>query len=171
MTAAKKLLVAILGFNSVAGSNSVTPGELLAAPKGGVIKPGEVARQVDELGGSLSRSQRQFLDDLAERYPAGSTARMMAEGVRKLQPGDTVIGFMTRDGKLIGQFADPSLGHDALSVMTPGLRSQIQSGQAIAITVGKSKDGVIRVFGSGTFPPPGGTLSDLFKRLAEKLVE
>jgi hypothetical protein len=94
----------------------------------------------------------------------------MTANVRFLQPGETLIGFMTRDGKLIGQFADPSVGHDALSYSYAGLRSKLQSGQAIAITIGKAADGTIKVFGSGVFPPPGGVLTESLRKLAAALV-
>ncbi|HUY93112.1 MAG TPA: hypothetical protein VMV10_30565 [Pirellulales bacterium] len=87
-----------------------------------------------------------------------------------LQPGETVIGFMTQDGKLIGEFADPSVGHDAMSYLYPGLRSMLKSGQAVAITVGKTKHGAVKAFGSGAFPPPGGVLSAQLRRPAAKLV-
>ncbi|HVW38957.1 MAG TPA: hypothetical protein VHB99_16695 [Pirellulales bacterium] len=89
---------------------------------------------------------------------------------RKLQPGETVIGFMTQDGKLIGEFGEPSLGHDAMSYLYPGLRGMLKSGQAIAITLGKTLNGAIRAFGSGAFPPPGGVLSAQLRQLAAKLV-
>jgi hypothetical protein len=79
---------------------------------------------------------------------------------------------MRSDGSLIGQLSEPSIGHDTLSYAYPGLRSLLASGQAIAITIGKRRDGTIVVFGSGCFPPPGGgPLSDHFKELAAKLVE
>lgn len=96
----------------------------------------------------------------------------MAAARRKLNPGETVIGFVRLDGSLVGQFADPNIGHDALSYNYPGLRAQLNGGQAIAITIGKGLDGTIRVLGSGCFPPPGGVpLSASFKALVAKLVE
>ena len=140
------------------------------APNRGVLNPQGIANQVDELGGTLSPAQREFLDDLAQRYPAGSTARMMAEGMRRLNPGETVIGFMTRDGKLIGELADAKLGHAVLSDLYPHLASRLKSGDAIAITLFKMRDGTIKAFGSGTFPPPGGTLSGYLQKFAERLV-
>ena len=92
--------------------------------------------------------------------------------IQKLAPGETLIGFMRPDGSLIGQFSEPSIGHDALSYAYPGLRPLLASDQAIAITIGKRQDGTIVVFGSGCFPPPGGgPLSDDFKGLAARLVE
>lgn len=96
----------------------------------------------------------------------------MATARRKLNPGETVIGFVRPDGSLIGLLSDPSIGHDALSYSYPGLRAQLNGGQAIAITIGKGLEGTIRVFGSGCFPPPGGVpLSESFKALVAKLVE
>jgi len=80
----------------------------------------------------------------------------MSRAVRELKPGEVVIGFMTRYGKQIGDFADPAVGHDVLADRTPDLRSQLKSGQAIGITVGKNSVGEIFAFGSGVFPPPGG---------------
>lgn len=44
----------------------------------------------------------------------------MAAARRRLNAGETVIGFVRRDGSLVGQFADPSIGHDALSYNYPG---------------------------------------------------
>jgi hypothetical protein len=94
----------------------------------------------------------------------------MTAGIRILQPGETVIGFMTPDGKLIGQFADPGIGHDVLSYTNPNLRANLQSGQAIAITIGKANDGSIWAFGSGAFPPPGGVMTEAMRKLAVALV-
>lgn len=83
-----------------------------------------------------------------------------------------MIGFMQPDGSPIGAFADAAIGHDAHSCTVPGLRSQLASGHAIAITIGKSASGVIHVFGSGAFPVPGGMpLSQAYKELAKQLVE
>jgi len=83
-----------------------------------------------------------------------------------------VIGFMQADGSLIGDFVDAAIGHDVHSYTVPGLRSQLSSGHAIAITIGKSASGVIHVFGSGAFPAPDGKpLSQTFKELAKQLVE
>lgn len=91
---------------------------------------------------------------------------------RKLSVGEFVIGFMRPDGRLIGRFAHPRLGHDALADKHPGLRSDLGHGRAIAITIGKHTDGTIHVFGSGHFPPPGGVpLSAQMKALAARLVE
>jgi hypothetical protein len=39
----------------------------------------------------------------------------MAASRRKLSPGETVIGFVRLDGSLVGQFADPVVGHSALA--------------------------------------------------------
>jgi hypothetical protein len=96
----------------------------------------------------------------------------MQPAVRKLAPGEVVIGFIRQDGSLIGEFADAAIGHDAHSYTVPGLRSQLANAQAIAVTIGKASDGTIRVFGSGAFPPPGGgPLSAALKQLAGQLVE
>jgi hypothetical protein len=96
----------------------------------------------------------------------------MSQAVRKLAPGEVVIGFIRPDGTLIGEWADASIGHDAHSYTVAGLRSQLAGGQAIAVTIGKSAAGKIRVFGSGAFPPPGGgPLSRGLRDLASKLVE
>lgn len=96
----------------------------------------------------------------------------MAVTRRKLNPGETVIGFVRPDGSLIGQFADPAVGHQSLAFRYPGLLTKLKTGHAIAITIGKRPDGTIMVFGSGHFPPPGGMpLSASFKALVEKLVE
>jgi hypothetical protein len=92
--------------------------------------------------------------------------------VRVLQPGEVVIGFIRLDGRLIGSLADASLGHDALSYTIPGVRAQLAMGQAVAVTIGKSTTGVIKVFGSGAFPPPGGVpLSKILRDLASQLVQ
>ena len=80
----------------------------------------------------------------------------MPQAVRKLTPGEVVIGFVRPDGSLIGDLADAAVGHDNHSYSVSGLRAQLAAGQAIAVTVGKSAAGVIQVFGSGAFPPPGG---------------
>lgn len=45
----------------------------------------------------------------------------MAVVRRKLNPGEIVIGFVCPNGQLIGQFAEPSIGHEALSDQYPGL--------------------------------------------------
>lgn len=96
----------------------------------------------------------------------------MAVARHKLNPGETVIGFVRPDGSLIGQFADPAIGHQALAACYSGLTSQLNAGQAIAITIGKRLDDRIVVFGSGCFPPPGGLpLGASFKGLVAKLVE
>jgi hypothetical protein len=96
----------------------------------------------------------------------------MPQAVRKLTPGEVVIGFIRPTGELIGELADASIGHDAHSYTVPGLRSQLASGQAIAITIGKMSSGKITVFGSGAFPPPGGgSLSRSLKGHASRLVE
>lgn len=47
----------------------------------------------------------------------------MAVTRRKLNPGETVIGFVRPDGSLIGQFADPAIGHQALAARYAGLTS------------------------------------------------
>ena len=96
----------------------------------------------------------------------------MSQAARKLTPGEVVIGFIQPDGKLIGELVDAGIGHDAHSYTLPGLRSQLASGQAIAVTIGKTASGAIRVFGSGAFPPPGGSpLSKVLKARASQLVE
>lgn len=96
----------------------------------------------------------------------------MGKARRKLAPGETIIGFIRPDGTLIGQFARPRVGHDALADNYPGLRSDLNAGRAIAITIGNRSDGIIEVFGSGYFPPPGGVpLSAHLKSLAARLVE
>jgi hypothetical protein len=96
----------------------------------------------------------------------------MPQAVRKLSPGEVVIGFMTVDGKLIGELAEPRIGHARLSLGMEGLLARLSSGQAVAITIGKSASGIITVFGSGAFPPPGGKpLSQELKDRARRLVE
>lgn len=96
----------------------------------------------------------------------------MAAARRKLNPGEIVIGFVRPNGRLIGQFADPNIGHEAWSDQYPGLRSKLKAGQAIAVSIGKRTDGRIQVFASGHFPPPAGVpLSQDFKQLVAKLVE
>jgi hypothetical protein len=96
----------------------------------------------------------------------------MPQDVRKLALGEVIIGFMTPDGKLIGEFAEARVGHEALSLRTEGLRAKLASGQAVAITLGKSATGAITVFGSGAFVPPGGKpLSEELKDRARRLVE
>jgi hypothetical protein len=96
----------------------------------------------------------------------------MAAAVRKLVPGEVIIAFVRPDGTLIGDFADPSLGHDTLSYSVPSLRGKLATGHAIAITLAKTQDGKIKVFGSGAFPPPeGGLLSPALRELCSKLVE
>ena len=96
----------------------------------------------------------------------------MPKAVRKLTPGDVVIGFIRPDGELIGHLVDAAIGHDVHSYTIPGLRSKLATGQAIAVTIGKTTSGVIKVFGSGAFPPPGGgALSQALRDLASQLVE
>jgi hypothetical protein len=96
----------------------------------------------------------------------------MSQAVRKLSPGEVVIGFIRPGGELIGELTDAAIGHDAHSYSVSGLRSQLSSGQAIAVTIGKTADGVVKVFGSGAFPPPGGgPLSQTLKEHAARLVE
>ena len=96
----------------------------------------------------------------------------MAKARRKLDPGEIVIGFVRPNGRLFGQFANPSIGHEALSDRYPGLRSKLMAGQAIAVSIGKRTDGRIQVFASGHFPPPGGVpLSQGFRELVAQLVE
>ncbi|HEX5500157.1 MAG TPA: hypothetical protein VFX03_13055 [Thermomicrobiales bacterium] len=63
-----------------------------------------------------------------------------------------------------------AVGDDAMSYLYPGVRDMLKSRQAIAITIGKTKNGEIKAFGSGTFPPPGGVLSGPLRQLAAKLV-
>jgi hypothetical protein len=96
----------------------------------------------------------------------------MPPSVRKLSPGEWVIGFMTLDGALIGELVALDVGHDELSLRVEGLREKLATGQAMGITIGKLQAGDIRIFGSGYFPPPqGGPLSERLRNLARKLVE
>ncbi len=96
----------------------------------------------------------------------------MSQAVRQLTPGEVVIGFIRLDGELIGELVDAAIGHDVHSYSVPGLRSQLASGQAIAVTIGKTSSGAIMVFGSGAFPPPGGgILTQTLKDLASQLVK
>jgi hypothetical protein len=96
----------------------------------------------------------------------------MPQAVRKLTPGQVVIGFMTLDGQLIGELVQPEVGHDELSLRALGLRAKLASGHAVGITIGKSPEGEIRVFGSGYFPPPGGArLGEALQNAARRLVE
>jgi hypothetical protein len=91
---------------------------------------------------------------------------------RQLKPGETLIGFISLDGKLIGEFASPAIGHEMLALQVPGLRSRLERGQAIGITIGKRDDGTISVFGSAAFSPTGAQpLSEALKELARRLVE
>ncbi len=96
----------------------------------------------------------------------------MPQSIRKLAPGELVIGFMTIDGALIGELVEPDIGHEELSLSVEGLRAKLATGQVIGITIGKSPAGDVRVFGSGRFPPPYGVpLSIRLRDLARKLVE
>jgi len=96
----------------------------------------------------------------------------MSQAVRKLTPGEVVIGFIGPNGELIGELVDASIGHDTHSYTVPGLRSQLASGHATAVTIGKTSGGAIKVFGSGAFPAPGGgPLNQTVRDLASRLVE
>jgi hypothetical protein len=96
----------------------------------------------------------------------------MSQAVRKLTPGEVVIEFVRPNGDLIGELVDASVGHDAHSYTIPGLRSLLASGHAIAITIGKTASGAIKVFGSGAFPAPGGgSLAAALRDAATHLVE
>lgn len=83
----------------------------------------------------------------------------MSQPVRKLFPGEVVIGFVRPTGELIGELVDAAVGHDVHCYSVPHLRSQLARGHAIAVTIGKASDGSIKVFGAGAFPPPGGVRS------------
>ncbi|MBN1548185.1 MAG: hypothetical protein JW902_16145 [Syntrophaceae bacterium] len=90
----------------------------------------------------------------------------------RLKPGQCVIGFMKKDGTLIGKFADPKIGHESLASQL-GVYDLAKNGSVIAITIckGCSREN-IRAFGSGMFPPPGGgPMPEYLRTLAEKLVE
>jgi hypothetical protein len=79
---------------------------------------------------------------------------------------------MSPDGKLIGEFASPAVGHDILVLQVPGLKTRVARGHAVAITIGKRLDGTIAVLGSGGYPLPGGQpLSQEMKDRARRLVE
>jgi hypothetical protein len=78
----------------------------------------------------------------------------MAHVVRKLSPGEVVIGLMTLSGKRIGELTSPDVGHDELSSRVPGLRARLAAGQAIGITLMKTKESAIKVFAPGYFPHP-----------------
>jgi hypothetical protein len=96
----------------------------------------------------------------------------MSQAVRKLTPGAVVIGFVRPNGDLIGELVDASIGHDAHSYAIPGLPSLLASGHAIAITIGKTASGAIKVFGSGAFShPSGGSLTTTLRDAATRLVE
>lgn len=90
---------------------------------------------------------------------------------RQLKTGETLIGFMSLDGKLIGEFAGPAMGHEMLALQVPGLRSRLEN-KAIGITIGKKPDGTISVFGSAAFSPIGAQpISQALKDRARRLVE
>ena len=96
----------------------------------------------------------------------------MSQAVRKLSPGEVVIGFIHPEGTLIGELVDAQIGHEELSYRAESLRSKLASGLAIAITIGKRDDGTVKVLGSGAFPPlGGGPLSNTLRNLAATLVE
>lgn len=96
----------------------------------------------------------------------------MSQAVRKLTPGEVVIGFIRPDGSLIGELVSVAISHEAHSYSVSGLRDKLITGQAIAVTIGKTLKGEIQVFGSGMFPPPGGRkLSHQLRMLAGRLVE
>ncbi len=133
------------------------------------VSPLKIAAQVESMGGKLGARELQFLDKLAARSPSLPGIVNMA-GRRALSPGETVIGFMRRDGTLIGAIEHPRIGHDLLASRL-GITSAAKNGDVIAFTVGKSSSGSIRGFGSGTFPPPGGIMDDGIRALVEALFE
>jgi len=104
--------------------------------------------------------------------PLKFTVPPMSQAVRKLTPGEVVIGFINPNGELVGELVDVAVGHEAHSYSVSGLRARLSSGRVIAVTIGKSSSGEIRVFGSGMFPPPGGgRLNPALCELASRLVE
>jgi hypothetical protein len=87
-------------------------------------------------------------------------------GPQFVEPGKMKIGFMTRDGKLIGgKLYEPRIGHEDLASQL-NLFNQVKSGAAIGISVGKTSDGSINSFGSARFGP----LTDAQKAMANKLI-
>ena len=71
----------------------------------------------------------------------------------ELRPGQTLIGFMTADGRLVGSWAKPSLGHERLAAVLNLKRSSGLKLGVVAITVGKRSDGGVQAFGSGSYGP------------------
>lgn len=131
----------------------------------------EVRKQVEQLGGELSNADRDFVNGINGQNGAANVV-MSGAAIRTLQPGETAIGFMDKSGKLVGELADPAIGHYRLADLYGISHNDLRKPRynVIAITVHKTRDGQIRAFGSGDFPPPGGTLAGYLRTLAERLV-
>lgn len=82
---------------------------------------------------------------------------------------------MTRDGKFVGELVSATKGtrltHEIIADGIPGHLAGINGGDVVAMSIFKDRSGKITSFGSSTFPPQGGMLSDSLKRLAELLVD
>jgi len=93
-------------------------------------------------------------------------------GRRAIVPGETLIGFMRKDGTLIGEMAKLTsrFGHSEMAAAR-NLTAAAKRGEIIPFTVGKTSAGKLHAYGSGTFPPPGGIMSDSVRALILRLVE
>jgi ABC-type amino acid transport substrate-binding protein len=87
-----------------------------------------------------------------------------------IEQGKHLSGFMTQDGRLIGQLTDAIVGHDALALRL-GVTAAADSGKVIGFSLIKTPEGSIRVWGSGSFPPPTGYLDDAVANLIRALVQ
>ena len=135
-----------------------------------VIDADGITKYLDELGTPPTSEQRRFLNNLAEDYSSG-VGNAMSDSIRELKPRETVIGFIDRRGKLVGELTDARVGHDALADLTDGVRTKLEAGQLFAISINKDSLGKIHVFGSGTFEHPDGILPEYLRTFGKMLVE